>query len=162
MRKLTALLIASSLALGTAGIAQANDAPKGHHEVRMAKDGKGGPRGGMMHHEMMLKDLNLTEAQKQQVKEIVKASHDDIRKRMQDERREMNNLVTSDAFDSAKAQALLDKADANHKAMRLHGLETQNKIYNILTPEQKQQYKDNFEKRLTQSPRQNGEPTPAE
>ncbi|MCG8708754.1 ATP-independent periplasmic protein-refolding chaperone [Brenneria sp. 4F2] len=160
MRKLTALLIASSLALGTAGIAHANDAPKGHSEIRMAKDDKGGPRG--MHHEMMLKDLKLTESQKQQVKEIMSASHDNMRKLMQDERREMNSLVTADSFDAAKAQTLLDKADANRKAMRLNSLETQNKIYNILTPEQKKQYNDGVEKRQSHSPRPNGEPMPAE
>ncbi|MCG8156521.1 ATP-independent periplasmic protein-refolding chaperone [Brenneria goodwinii] len=160
MRKLTTLLIASSLALGTAGIAHANDAPKGQHEMRMAKEGQRAPRG--MHHEMMLKGLNLTDAQKQQVKEIVKASHDNMRKVMQDERREMHNLVISDAFDTAKAQAQLEKADAAHKTMRLNSLETQNKIYNILTPEQKKQYNDNFEKRLTQSPKSDNKPAAAE
>ncbi|RLM20560.1 ATP-independent periplasmic protein-refolding chaperone [Brenneria alni] len=159
MRKLTALLVASSLALGTAGIAQATDTPKGHPEVRMVKDGKG-PRGGQ--HEMMFKELNLTEAQKRQVDEILKASHDDMRKSMQDERREMHNLVTSDTFDAAKAQAQLDKADAARKAHMLNRLETQNKIYNILTPEQKKQYNDNFEKRLTQPPKPDAKPASAE
>ncbi|QTF10063.1 ATP-independent periplasmic protein-refolding chaperone [Brenneria izadpanahii] len=162
MRKLTTLLIASSLALGTAGIAHANDVQKGHPEVRMARDGKGGPGPRSMHHETMLKDLNLTDAQKQQVKEIVKASHDNMRKLMQDERREMHNLVIADSFDAAKAQAQLDKADADRKAMRLNGLETQNKIYNILTAEQKKQYNDNFEKRLTQPPRPDNKAKPAE
>ncbi|MEE3651239.1 MULTISPECIES: ATP-independent periplasmic protein-refolding chaperone Spy [unclassified Brenneria] len=160
MRKLTALLVASSLALGTAGIAHATDAPKGHPEVRMAKDGKG-PRGDM-HHEMMFKGLNLTEAQKQQVKEIMKASHDNMRKSMQDERREMHSLIATDTFDAAKVQAQLDKADAARKAQALNRLETQNKIYNILTPEQKKQYNDNFEKRLTQPPKPDAKPAPAE
>ncbi|STS90008.1 Periplasmic protein [Klebsiella variicola] len=36
--------------------------------------------------------------------------------------------------------------EAQHKAMALSRLETQNKIYNILTPEQKKQFNANFEK----------------
>lgn len=159
MRKLTALLIASSLALGTAGIAHAADAPQGHHEARVAKDGKG-PRGP--HHEAPFKELNLSEAQKQQVKEILQASHDKARQSQLDERREIHNLIAADTFDAAKAQTQLDKADAARKAQQLSRLETQNKIYNILTPEQKKQYNDNFEKRLTQPPKPEGKPLPAE
>lgn len=159
MRKLTALLIASSLALGTAGIAHANDAPKGHPEVRIAKEGKG-PRGP--HHEALFKELNLTEAQKQQVKEILQASRDNARQALLAERREIHNLIASDTFDAAKVQAQLDKADTARKAQQLSRLETQHKIYNILTPEQKKQYNDNFEKRLTQPPRPDGKTLPVE
>ncbi|EHD23198.1 MULTISPECIES: ATP-independent periplasmic protein-refolding chaperone Spy [Brenneria] len=161
MRKFTALLVASSLALGMTGIAHANDAPKGHGhpEARISKDGKG-PRGP--HHEALFKELNLTEAQKQQVKEILRASHDDARKSILEERREIHSLIASDTFDAAKAQAQLDKADAARKAQQLSRLETQNKIYNILTPEQKKQYNDNFEKRLTQLPKPDAKPLPAE
>ena len=35
-------------------------------------------------------------------------------------------------------------------------METQNKIYNILTPEQKKQFNANFEKRLTERPAAKG------
>jgi len=34
--------------------------------------------------------------------------------------------------------------------MAVSRMETQNKIYNILTPEQKKQFNANFEKRLTE------------
>ncbi|MFC3394319.1 ATP-independent periplasmic protein-refolding chaperone Spy [Brenneria rubrifaciens] len=154
MRKLTAMLVASSLALSTVGIAQANEAPKGPMpDARMMKDGRA-------HHgmemEKMFNGLNLTEAQKQQIKEIKDAAHENRRKAMQDERRELHSLVTSDTFDAAKAQAQLDKADAARKANMLSALETQNKIYNILTPEQKKQYNENYEKRLTQQPKRGG------
>lgn len=159
MRKLAAMLVASSLALSAVGIAHANEAPKGPMpESRMMKDGRA-------HHgmEMMFNGLNLTDAQKQQIKEIKDASRENMRKTMQDERREMHSLITSDTFDAAKAQAQLDKADATRKARILNALETQNKIYNILTPEQKKQYSENFEKRLTQpqQPRHAGRTAPA-
>lgn len=65
MRKLTALFVASTLALGAANLAHAADTttsapadakPMMHHK------GKFGP-----HQDMMFKDLNLTDAQKQQI-----------------------------------------------------------------------------------------------
>jgi len=43
-----------------------------------------------------------------------------------------------------------------HKEMMLSRMETQNKIYNILTPEQKKQFNANFEKRLTERPAKPG------
>lgn len=159
MRKLTAILVASTLALGTAGIAHANDASTTHSDAKIVKEGKA-PRG--MHHEMMLKNLNLTTVQKQQVKEIMKAAHDNMRKQMLDERRGMHSLVTSDTFDADEARVQMDKAEAARKANMLSRLETQNKIYNILTPEQKKQYNDDFEKRLTQAPGAESRPMPAE
>lgn len=155
MRKLTAMLVASSLALSTVGIAHANEAPKGPApEHRMMKDGgfhHGMGNGAGM--EMMFNGLNLTEAQKQQIKGIKDAAHENMRKTRLDERREMHGLITADTFDAAKVQSQLDKADEARKARFLSMLETQNKIYNILTPEQKKQYNENFEKHLTQQPK---------
>ncbi|MEH2920530.1 ATP-independent periplasmic protein-refolding chaperone Spy [Samsonia erythrinae] len=161
MRKLTAMLVASSLALGAAGIAHANDAPKGHGpEHKMMKDGR--EHRGMMGPDAMFRELNLTEAQKQQIKTIMKDSHEKMHKAMQADHRDLHNLIASDTFDAAKAQAQLDKADAARKARMLDGLETKNKIYNVLTPEQKKQYNDSFEKRLTQPPKHDAKPAPAE
>ncbi|KHN50361.1 ATP-independent periplasmic protein-refolding chaperone Spy [Pectobacterium fontis] len=161
MRKLTAMLVASSLALGAAGIAHANDAPKGPgSEHKMMKEGR--EHRGMMGPDAMFKTLNLTEAQKQQIKAIMKESREKMHKAMQDDRRDIHSLITADTFDAAKAQAQLDKADAAHKARMLNGLETKNKIYNVLTPEQKKQYNDNFEKQLTQPPKPDGKPVPVE
>ena len=112
MRKLTALFVASTLALGATSMAFAADtatttaAPT---EGKMMMHHKGKP--GMHHEMMMFKDLNLTDAQKQQIRDM----------------------------------------------------ETQNKIYNILTPEQKKQFNANFEKRLTERAAPEGKmPAPTE
>ena len=75
----------------------------------------------------------------------------------------MHELIASDTFDKAKAEAQIDKMEAQHKAMALSRLETQNKIYNILTPEQKKQFNANFEKHLTERNAPAGKmPAPAE
>ncbi|MBB1199521.1 ATP-independent periplasmic protein-refolding chaperone [Enterobacteriaceae bacterium 89] len=148
MKKLTSLIIASSLALGAANLAHAADttattttdaAPMMHHK------GKPG-----MHHDMMFKGLNLTDAQKQQIRDIMKDQRSKMQRPSLDERRAMHNLIASDTFDKAKAEEMVSKMEAQHKDMAVSRMETQNKIYNILTPEQKKQFNANFEKRLTE------------
>ncbi|MRS13425.1 ATP-independent periplasmic protein-refolding chaperone [Enterobacteriaceae bacterium RIT691] len=149
MKKLTSLIIASTLALGAVNLAHAADttttatttdsAPMMHHK------GKPG-----MHHDMMFKGLNLTDAQKQQIRDIMKEQRGKMQRPSLDERRAMHSLIASDTFDKAKAEEMINKNEAQHKAMALSRMETQNKIYNILTPDQKKQFNANFEKRLTE------------
>lgn len=147
MRKLTAIVIASSLALGAANLAHAADTTTSTQEgvAKMQHHKMGhGP-----HHMMMFKDLNLTDAQKQQVRDIMKAERQKMPRPNLDERRAMHSLVASDTFDRAKAEQLIEKGEKQHREHMLSMMETQNKIYNVLTPEQKKQYNANFEKRLT-------------
>jgi len=160
MRKLTSLFVAASLAVGAAGIAHAaadNLTPppadsakstmhqQSHHHFRH--------HGGMWG---MFKGLNLTDAQKQQMRDIIKASHKGMKRPSLDERRATHNIVASDSFDRSKAEAQAAQMTANSKEHALTMLETQNKLYNVLTPEQKKQYNDNFEKRLTEKPQHHG------
>jgi P pilus assembly/Cpx signaling pathway, periplasmic inhibitor/zinc-resistance associated protein len=162
MKKMTALFVASTLALGAANLAHAADTsttataqPDGKMMMHHHK-GKPGPR----HHDMMMfQGLNLTDAQKQQIRDIRKAEFS----KMQDNHRAMHDLIASDTFDKAKAEAQIDKMDTQRKEMMLSHMETQNKIYNILTPEQKKQFNANFEKRLTERPAPEGKmPVPAD
>lgn len=165
MRKFTALFVASTLALGATSMAFSADtattttaAPV---EGKMMMHHKGKP--GMHHEMMMFKDLNLTDAQKQQVRDIMKSQRDQMKRPSLDERRAMHDIIASDSFDKAKAEAQIDKMAEQHKARMLAHMETQNKIYNILTPEQKKQFNANFEKRLTERPAMEGKmPAPTE
>ncbi|MCI1033180.1 Spy/CpxP family protein refolding chaperone [Raoultella sp. BIGb0149] len=146
MKKITALFVASTLALGAANLAHAADttaAPSDSKPMMHHKGMHGGP------HEMMFKGLNLTDAQKQQIRDIMKSQRENMKRPSLDERRAMHELIASDTFDKAKAEAQIDKMEAQHKDMALSRIETQNKIYNILTPEQKKQFNANFEKHLT-------------
>jgi len=163
MRKLTALFVASTLALGATSAAFAADtatttAAPAEGKMMMHHKGKPG-----MHHDMMFKDLNLTDAQKQQVRDIMKSQRDQMKRPPLEERRAMHDIIASDSFDKAKAEAQIDKMAEQHKAGMLARMETQNKIYNILTPEQKKQFNANFEKRLTERSAPEGKmPAPAE
>ncbi|EEA8304128.1 ATP-independent periplasmic protein-refolding chaperone [Salmonella enterica subsp. enterica serovar Rubislaw] len=154
MRKLTALFVASTLAMGAANLAHAAEtttAAPADAKPMMQHKGKFGP-----HHDMMFKNLNLTDAQKQQIRDIMKAQREQMKRPLLEERRAMHDIIASDTFDKAKAEAQITKMEAQRKANMLAHMETQNKIYNVLTLEQKKQYNANFEKRLTERPAQQG------
>ncbi|EBP5211913.1 ATP-independent periplasmic protein-refolding chaperone [Salmonella enterica] len=154
MRKLTALFVASTLAMGAANLAHAAEsttAAPADAKPMMQHKGKFGP-----HHDMMFKNLNLTDAQRQQIRDIMKAQREQMKRPPLEERRAMHDIIASDTFDKAKAEAQITKMEAQRKANMLAHMETQNKIYNVLTPEQKKQYNANFEKRLTERPAQEG------
>ncbi|HHR9166159.1 TPA: ATP-independent periplasmic protein-refolding chaperone Spy [Salmonella enterica subsp. enterica serovar Warragul] len=154
MRKLIALFVASTLAMGAANLAHAAEtttAAPADAKPMMQHKGKFGP-----HHDMMFKNLNLTDAQKQQIRDIMKAQREQMKRPLLEERRAMHDIIASDTFDKAKAEAQITKMEAQRKANMLAHMETQNKIYNVLTPEQKKQYNANFEKRLTERPAQQG------
>ena len=161
MKKLTALFVASTLALGAANLAHAADTTSTTTTTADATQ----PAGKMMHHhkgkmgprhDMMFQGLNLTDAQKQQIREIMKGQRDQMKRPPLEERRAMHDIIASDSFDKAKAEAQIAKMEEQRKANMLAHMETQNKIYNILTPEQKKQFNANFEKRLTERPAQKG------
>ena len=160
MKKITALFVASTLALGAANLAHAADTTAAQPESKPMMHHKG-MHGGQ--HEMMFKGLNLTDAQKQQIRDIMKGQRENMKRPSLDERRAMHELIASDTFDKAKAEAQIDKMAEQHKARMLAHMETQNKIYNILTPEQKKQFNANFEKHLTDRKAPEGKmPAPAE
>ncbi|HAB1807795.1 TPA_asm: ATP-independent periplasmic protein-refolding chaperone, partial [Salmonella enterica subsp. enterica serovar Enteritidis] len=144
----------STLAMGAANLAHAAEtttAAPADAKPMMQHKGKFGP-----HHDMMFKNLNLTDAQKQQIRDIIKAQREQMKRPLLEERRAMHDIIASDTFDKAKAEAQITKMEAQRKANMLAHMETQNKIYNVLTPEQKKQYNANFEKRLTERPAQEG------
>ena len=117
MKKITALFVASTLALGAANLAHAADtttAAPADAKPMMHHNGKFAP-----HHDMMFKDLNLTDAQKQQVRDIMKSQRQNMKRPSLDERRAMHDLIASDTFDKAKASAQIDKMEAQHKEMNI-------------------------------------------
>ncbi len=160
MRKLTSVVVAMTLALGAANIVHAaadnmTPPPAGADKGMMHMP----PRHGGMHHEMF-KGLNLTDAQKTQMRAIMRDAHKDMKRPSLDDRRAMHSIIASDSFDQAKAEAQASKMSEDGKARALEMMATQNKLYNVLTPEQKKQFNQNFEKRLTEKPRHEGKMLP--
>lgn len=142
MRKLTALFVASSLVLGSAATAFAADttaAPAAAPMKMMHHNGpgKGGPFAG----------LNLTEQQRQQMRDIMRESRQERGPGAKDERQALHELVASDSFDEAKAKAQIDAIAKMQSEHMLARAKAENKMYNLLTPEQKKQYNENYQKR---------------
>lgn len=161
MRKLTSVVVAMTLALGAANIVHAaadnmTPPPAGADKTMMHKP----PRHGGPHE--MFKGMNLTDAQKQQMRTVMQDAHKDMKRPSLEERRTMHSIIASDSFDQSKADAQATKMSADGKERAMKMMETQNKMYNILTPEQKKQFNQNFEKRLTEKPHHEGKMAPAE
>ncbi|BDH46195.1 ATP-independent periplasmic protein-refolding chaperone [Salmonella enterica subsp. enterica serovar Choleraesuis] len=159
MRKLTAIVVASTLAMGAMNLAHAADSTTAASttEKPMMHHHKGkGPHGMMHPGMMMMQGVNLTDAQKQQIRDIMKDQRSKMQRPSVEERRAMHDVVASDSFDRTKAESLIDQGAAANKARMVAHLEAQNKIYNVLTADQKKQYNANFEKHLTDAPKHQG------
>ncbi|PKH26487.1 ATP-independent periplasmic protein-refolding chaperone [Enterobacterales bacterium CwR94] len=162
MRKLTSLVVALSLAVGAANIVHAAadnlTPPPAGSEKSMHKSG---PR----HHGPMemFKNLNLTDAQKQQMRAVMKEGRTALKRPSADEMRQNHAIIAADSFDKTKADAQAVKMTANAKDNAVAMMATQNKLYNLLTADQKKQYNANFEKHLTDMANKKGKMlTPAE
>ena len=97
-----------------------------------------GRRGWMLH--KMAKELNLTEAQQQQVKTILQAERAKIQPTMQQLRQneQAENAVITGQFDEAKARDFAQKQAAFMTDMMVEKERTKSQIYALLNPEQRQ------------------------
>lgn len=136
-RHLAKFLLASSVAFGLAPGALAQEMPMPmqgplgmHGPMGM---GGGGP-------EMMLRGLDLTEAQRDQ---IFKIHHDQApamyeqTKLMRRAREELMQAGKADRFDEARARQAADSLAHAVSAMAVMGTQTMNRVRAVLTPEQR-------------------------
>jgi len=148
MRKLTAMIVASTLALSSASFAFAAETT-----AAPATDATTAPHGKMMHHKgphhmNPFAGLNLTEQQKTQMKEIMKDSGPrPDRAAMKAQMDQMHSLVASDSFDESKVKSQIDTITKAQSDRMLERARAENKMYNLLTPEQKKQFNENYQKR---------------
>lgn len=145
---LVALVASSALLAGQLYAADESDTTAKTEQMDRKGNRQQGPRDGM---HKMLRKLDLTDAQKEQVKVIAQKYKADRPERPTKEQREAHRaemlaLVTSASFDEVKATEI---AEAQHQK-RLQGmlsqLKMQNEIYQILTPEQQQVFQEKFAK----------------
>lgn len=107
-------------------------------------EGKGGPRKGdpMI---WMLKKLDLTDAQKQQAKDIFgkhKAQIQPLVKQMVTERRVLRALVQADAVDEQAIRAQSARVSAANADLAVQRAYLFHELRGILTPDQLQKLKD--------------------
>ncbi|WP_066596469.1 Spy/CpxP family protein refolding chaperone [Sodalis-like endosymbiont of Proechinophthirus fluctus] len=95
----------------------------------------------------MFKDLNLTTSQREQMCDI---SHDAMKnkKKTSDKKHKyIHYIIADDNFVSRKAQDRVTSMSQEKNEIILAHLEMQNKMYNVLTPAQKQEFNNKFETR---------------
>ncbi|ETI58704.1 CpxP family protein [Marinomonas profundimaris] len=125
-----------------------------HHEDRHdeCRPGSGLDRG-------MIRELNLTDSQKEQFKTLRQANRDEMRERFQGEPEQrgeirearaekLNDLLLADKFDAAKATKMAQEMSNKQVERQVEMLSKQHKMLSILTPEQKQQFVELQKERL--------------
>lgn len=140
-KKLILASVVLPLIISTSAFAFGGENHKGPHEE--CRPGFGFDRG-------IMKNLDLTDTQKDQLKTLRQANKDEMKKRFSENKpktemraertQKMNNVLLADTFDPAKATALA-QAFANKQVERqVDILSKQHKMLSILTPEQKAKF----------------------
>ena len=147
----SALAVAASLTLLLGGSIVPNvyaegDQDGGHKQAEQWKHGKHGKHGKHFkhcrhgkHHKWMFKGLNLTKAQKEQVKNIMKGHHKEFMESkiaVLQARQNLMTATTGGTFDqSAVQKAYSDMSAAREKMVLLHA-KVFSEVMPILTPDQ--------------------------
>lgn len=185
------LAVAAASLIGLAGVATAantaaNTVAHNHaHEMHQAHDGH------RMHHQMHkkgelprdLKDLNLSNKQKAEIKKILEtnraqqpkdalpqqARQAEFAQKMQQQRNAEQAIIGSKKFDEAAARRLIAERQAEHEQhaaerkqrmadMQLNRLKERHEIFQVLTAKQQKQWLENqnqrMEKRMQRHSRQ--------
>jgi protein CpxP len=118
--------------------------------IVLAQDGAGAPMrhshgrfmGGM---ELPLRQLNLTDDQKAQVKQIFQAEKPAMKPLMQQEHAahmQMIQLITSGTFEQSKAAAIAAQESQIHMQMEIAHAKMASQIYQLLSSDQKAKVAD--------------------
>jgi periplasmic protein CpxP/Spy len=127
--KITAITAVLTLCAGMALAQGGTDAPR-HHR-------RDGFMGGM---ELPLRQLNLTDDQKAQIKQIFQAERPTMKPLMQQEHAahmQMVQLITSGTFDQSKATAIATQESQTHVQLELEHAKIASQVYQLLSSDQK-------------------------
>ncbi|WP_086968479.1 Spy/CpxP family protein refolding chaperone [Vibrio coralliirubri] len=95
--------------------------------------------------QMVIASLNLTEEQQAEVFSLVQEYQSDRTEIDMDKAIELKkkqiSLVTQPDFDEAEMEKVIDTVQATEKSMVMQEMRLKNNIYNVLTEEQKDQFK---------------------
>src|SRR6266850_5675463 len=100
--------------------------------------GKGGPHGDML--EQMSRALNLTDAQKQQAKEImdsVESTANGIHAKLDEVHKQLGAATANGQFDEAQVRTLANQQAQLEADMTVEHFRAISKVFSILTPEQR-------------------------
>ena len=142
-KKLILATVMFPIALGTASAFAAGG--KGDHKRSSMERCQPGP----VLNPKIIKRLDLTDAQKEQLKALRNADRAEMKAKMDARDKSMNALLMADTFDKEKAAAMVKESQNNRVQHQVDRLEKQFKMLSILTPAQKEKLQS-FEKKHQQ------------
>jgi protein CpxP len=140
---IAAVLVGGSLAVALPAV-QAQPADRAGHMHQMRGDHHRGE--GMR----FMRRLDLTDAQRDQVKKIFEAQAPAMRERTEAARKaqqELRAMALSPNFDSARARELADTSARAHADAAVLRAEGMSKVFALLTPEQRAKIEERRERR---------------
>jgi protein CpxP len=156
---LLALVAGSVLLVGQVQAGNPESAGQGMSQGEYKGDHNGkhhrGHHGGMF---KMMRHLDLSDAQKAEVKTIVEKYKQDRAQRPSQEDRQAHRaqvltLITQAGFDDSAAQNLVAEKQQRHQVAMVNKLKMQNEIYQLLNDEQKAKFSEKFTNMATKQGR---------
>jgi len=137
-KRLITTVLLVMLAIGGSLYSNANaQPPRGDDFGRRPERIMRGPEGYL---DLMAKVLELSDDQKTQIKTLMEKEHETMgkfRQSMDEGRKAMDDLSMSDEFNVTKAKVLADNQAKKLSEMIMTKAKLQNKIFVVLTPEQR-------------------------
>ena len=160
MKKLTTAILA--IAIVTLGAMFAFGQTEGEKSIDKRKFSHGGKmhkrgmRGSGMRGNRMLRHLELTDTQKEQMKAIRQASRETmkgLRDSLRESRKQLNEMGTNGVFDQGAVELIASQQADIHKQLIVERQKVKTQMFALLTPEQKtklEEMKANFAERRQQ------------
>lgn len=144
MRKTAALTVPALLALiSCAAVAGQNNV---HHSDGVMRQS--------MDNNRMFDGVNLTEHQRQQMRDLMRQARYDLPAPDLHDIEVMHKLVTAETFDATAVRAQAEKMAREGIERQIEMARIRNQMYNLLTPEQKDQINVRYQQRVEQWQRQ--------
>lgn len=144
-KNIATILLATSLAF--AGISSATAADSQNKDKMGCKNQSSEMHHGKMKHKRMgFSQLDLSDDQKQQMREIRKAAKEQHKGKHKGDRAnyraEMLSLMNEASFNEDRAKVLINEQQSKSAEKRLSMLKAKHEMYQLLTDEQKQKYSE--------------------
>jgi periplasmic protein CpxP/Spy len=148
MRKVTALVMASMLAIGSSAATAAETISEAlPSATQVAINTLPG-----QHH--MFDGVSLTEQQRQQMRDLMRQARNDLPGVNVAEMEAMHKLVTADKFDEAAVHAQAERMAQEQVKRQVEMARVRNQMYNLLTPKQKSVLDQKHQQRMQQMEQQ--------
>ena len=145
MRNVTAAVMASTLTLITLA-SQARELPASDNWYQ---GGEGTmKRNSLQSH--MFDGINLTEQQRQQMRDLMQRARHDSPPVNVSEMETMHNLVTADNFDETAVRVQAEKMAQEQVTRQVEMAKVRNQMYRLLSPEQQAVLNDKHQQRMDQ------------